>query len=450
MKFIKSSALYLFILLSTSLFSQTNVIDRVIAVVGKNMIKESELETSYLQSKSKQGIIDNPYEAKCDIFEGMLINKLMLHQANIDSVLIGEEMIAREMDSRLKYMIRAYGSQENLELQMNKSLGEIKEFYRDIVKDNLMITEIEQKLVSNIKITPKEVNDFFNNIPKDSLPIVEVEYEFLQIIKNPIINPEEKEIIKEKLNGYRERILKGDKFSTLATLYSDDPASAIKGGELGFFSRGDMVSEFEVTAFSLQPGEISPVIETKYGFHIIQLIERRGEQVNCRHILIQPKVSDMELYRTKNFLDSVYILIKENKISFEDAVRIFSDDPSKLSGGVIINPYTASSKFQKENINEIIENIEKQDFDSLNQGDITKPILFKTENFNAYRLIKVKTKIPSHRVNLKDDYDKVLSSALETSKTKAILDWAEKRSEKTYIRIDPEYSKCSFKIKWNK
>ncbi len=450
MKLIKASLLIFLLIFNSNVFSQTNVIDRIIAVVGKNMIKESELETSFLQSKSKYGIIDNPYDIKCEILEGMLINKLMLHQANVDSVSIGEEMVEREMDNRIKYMIRAYGSQENLEKQMSKSLGEIKEFYKDIVRENLMIGEIEQKLTSNIKITPKEVTEFFNNIPQDSLPMVEEEYEFMQIVKLPIITPEEKEIIKERLNGYRERILKGDKFSTLATLYSQDPGSAKKGGELGFFSRGDMVSEFEITAFSLQPGEISPVIETKYGFHIIQLNERRGDQVNCRHILIQPKVSDMELYRVKSFMDSVYNLIQDKKISFEEAVEKFSDDASKLSQGIMINPYTATSKFQKENLNEIMENIDRVKFETMNKGDITKPILFKTENSNAYRLIKVKTMIPAHKVNLKDDYDKILSSALEANKTKTILEWANKRAEKTYIRIDSEYSNCNFKVKWTK
>lgn len=449
MKLLKVIVLSIFcICLNINSFAQTNVIDKVIAVVGKNMIKQSELETGFLQTKSKLGIIDNPYNAKCELLEGMLINKLMLHQANIDSVVISEEQISRELDNRIKYMIRGYGSKENLEKQMNRSISEVKDYYRDIVKENLMISDIEGKLTGNIKITPKEVSDFYNAIPKDSIPTVEEEFAFIQIVKIPKISDEEKLIIKDKLNGYRSRILKGDKFSTLATLYSQDPGSARKGGELGFFSRGEMVSEFEATAFTLQPGEISPVIETKYGFHIIQLIERRGDQVNCRHILIQPKVSDIELYKAKTTLDSISNLIKENKISFEDAIKTFSDDASKLTGGSIINPYTANSSFAKENINEAMENLDKIDLDKLNQGDITKPILFKTEAGNAYRLIKVKSKIPAHKVNLKDDYDKILNSALESTKSKAIMDWANKRVAKTYIRVDKEYKDCDFKINW--
>lgn len=437
-------------LLNTNLFAQTNVLDKVIAVVGKNMIKLSELETTYLQQKQRSGIIEEPFNEKCDIFEGLLINKLMLHQAEIDSVSITEDQINREMDNRINYMIRSAGSRESLEKQMNKTVREIKEYYKDVIKESLLISETNKKITANIKITPKDVSDFYNNIPKDSLPTVEQEYEFSQIVITPIIPKEEKELIKNRLNGYRERILKGDKFSTLATLYSEDEASAKKGGELGFFTRGSMVSEFESVAFSLREGEVSPVFESKFGFHIIQMIERRGDQINCRHILIQPKVSDKELLRTKMKLDSINTLIKNKSISFEDAIKTFSDDPSKLTGGTIINPYTANARFPKENINEMMENIDKVDFEKYNQGDIINPVLFKTESGSAYRLIKVKTKTAQHKVNLKDDYDKVYNSALEAAKTKAILEWANNRITKTYLKIDNDYKNCNFKMNWVK
>lgn len=437
-------------LFNTSLFAQTNVLDKVIAVVGKNMIKHSELETSFLQQKQRYGIVDDAFAEKCDILEGLLINKLMLHQAQVDSVNVTQEQVNREMDNRINYMLRQAGSREVLEKQMNKSVSEIKEYYQELIKENILISEISRKLTSDVKVTPNEVTDYYNKIPTDSLPIVEQEYEFSQIVIHPKISAEEKKLIKERLNGYRERILKGDKFSTIATLYSEDPASAKKGGELGFFSRGFMVAEFESVAFSLREGEVSPVFETKFGFHIIQMIERRGDQVNCRHILLQPKVSNVELYRTKVTLDSIHNLIKENKISFEDAIKQFSEDASKLTGGAIINPYSASARFSKENINEMMENIDKIDFEKYNQGDIIEPKLFKTELGSSYRLIKVTTKIPQHKINLKDDYDKIYNSALETAKTKAILDWANRRIPKTYIRIDDEFKGCEFKMNWIK
>lgn len=437
-------------LINTNLIAQTNVLDKVIAVVGKNMIKQSELETTYLQQKESFGIIDEPFDIKCEIFESLLINKLMLHQSEIDSISITDEQINREMDNRINYMIRSSGSKENLEKQMNKSVSDIKEYYKDVIKESLLIKEINGKITSNVKITPKEVADFYNNIPKDSLPMVEQEYEFSQIVITPKISKEEKDIIKDKLNGYRERILKGDKFTTLAALYSEDEASAKKGGELGFFSRGYMVSEFESVAFSLREGEVSPVFETKLGFHIIQMIERNGEQINCRHILLQPKVSNQELMRTKSKLDSILTLIKNKEISFQDAIKTYSDDPSKLTGGIIINPYTANARFPKDNINEMMENIDKVNFNNYNQSDIVGPVLYRTESGSAYRLININTKTLQHKVNLKDDYDKVYNSTLEAAKTKAVIEWANNRIAKTYHKIDKDYIDCNFKMNWLK
>ncbi len=446
----KIISISLICLFGSGLFAQTNVLDKVIAVVGKNMIKLSDLETTYLQQKQRFGIVENEYEEKCDIFEGLLINKLMLHQAQIDSVVVTQDRVDREMDNRVNYMIRQAGSREILEKQMRKTVPEIKEYYKDLIKENILINEISDKLTREIKVTPKEVEDYYNSIPADSIPTIDDEYEFSQIVILPKITKEEKEAVKQRLEGYRERVLQGDRFTTLATLYSEDPASAKKGGELGFFPRGFMVAEFEQVAFSLREGEVSPVFETKYGFHIIQLIERRGDQVNCRHILLQPKVSDMELFRTKQTLDSIHNLIKENKITFEEAIKQFSDHPTKLTGGAIINPYTASARFPKENINEMMENLDKIDFSNYNQGDIISPTLFKTELGSAYRLIKITTKIPKHKINLREDYDKIYNSALESAKTKAIMEWANRRIPKTYIRLDKDYTDCDFNMNWNK
>lgn len=426
------------------------VIDRVIAVVGQNMVKESELETAFLQQKANNGIVENAFSVRCDLFEGMLINKLMLHQAEIDSVTVTDDEVNREMDNRIKYMVRMYGSEEVLEKQMKKSISEIRAFYNDMIRENIMIGQIENKLTGNISVTPQEVADFYKSIPQDSLPTTEDEYVFSQIVKLPKVSDEEKAAVKARLESYRDRILKGSKFSTLATLYSEDPGSAKKGGELGFFSRGDMVSEFENAAFALQDGEISPVIETQYGFHIIQMIERRGNQVNCRHILLQPKVSETQLMEAKNELDSIRTEIEKGNITFEDAIVKYSDDESKINQGLIINPYTAGASFTKDAINETMNNIEKVDFNAMKEGEITKPVLFKAESANAYRLIKVNKKTPAHKVNLTDDYGKIQESALNARKLEIIRDWAEKRIAKTYIRIAPDYQHCEFKLNWLK
>ncbi len=428
-----------------------DVVDKVIAVVGQNMIKKSELETAYLQQKMNSNfIIENEYERRCDILEGMLINKLMLHQAEVDSVEVTEDEVNREMDNRIRYMISAYGSQEMLEKQMRRSLSEIKSYYKDVIKENIMIAQIEQKLTGSITVTPREVVDFYNSIPKDSLPTIEQEYVFSQIVKTPEVSEEEKERVKLKLNEYRDRILKGSKFSTIATLYSEDPASAKKGGELGFFSRGQMVGEFENAAFALQDGEISPIIETKYGYHIIQMIERRGNQVNCRHILLQPKVTPQQLQEAYDQLEQIKKEIDNGEITFEEAILKYSDDASKINEGLIINPYNASAIFSKDAINETIFNVDKVDFESMKEGEITKPIRFKTELSDAYRLIKINRKTDAHKVDLTLDYDKIQASALDNKKTEIIKEWANKRLKKTYVKIDADYQGCDFKLNWIK
>ncbi|MEE1323473.1 MAG: peptidylprolyl isomerase [Bacteroidales bacterium] len=427
------------------------VVDKVIAVVGQNMIKQSELESALLQQKmNSKLIIEDEFATKCDLLEGMLINKLMLHQAEVDSIEVTDDEVNREMDNRIRYMISAYGSQENLERQMRKSLSEIKDYFKDVIRDNIMISQIEQKLTGTLSVTPQEVVDFYNSIPKDSLPTIEQEYEFSQIVKIPQISEEEKESVKARLNDYRERILKGTKFSTIATLYSEDPASAKKGGELGFFSRGDMVGEFENAAFALQDGEISPIIETKYGFHIIQMIERRGNQVNCRHILLQPKVTSQQLGEAYKELEEIKEKIDKGEITFEEAIVKYSDDPSKVNQGLIVNPYNASAIFTKDVINETMSNIEKVDFNAMKQGEITKPVKFKTELSEAYRLIKVNRKTDAHKVDLTLDYDKVQASALDNKKTEIIKEWANKRLKKTYVKIDADYQSCDFKLNWTK
>jgi len=427
------------------------VVDKVIAIVGQNMIKQSELEGALLQQKmNSKLIIEDEFATKCDLLEGMLINKLMLHQAEVDSIEVTDDEVNREMDNRIRYMISAYGSQENLEKQMRKSLSEIKDYFKDVIRDNIMISQIEQKLTGTLSVTPQEVVDFYNSIPKDSLPTIEQEYEFSQIVKIPQISEEEKESVKARLNDYRERILKGTKFSTIATLYSEDPASAKKGGELGFFSRGDMVGEFENAAFALQDGEISPIIETKYGFHIIQMIERRGNQVNCRHILLQPKVTSQQLGEAYKELEEIKEKIDKGEITFEEAIVKYSDDPSKVNQGLIVNPYNASAIFTKDVINETMSNIEKVDFNAMKQGEITKPVKFKTELSEAYRLIKVNRKTDAHKVDLTLDYDKVQASALDNKKTEIIKEWANKRLKKTYVKIDADYQSCDFKLNWTK
>ncbi|MGP1514862.1 MAG: foldase protein PrsA [Bacteroidales bacterium] len=444
----KKIVVLLLIIFSINSFAQKyQEIDGVIAVVGASMIKLSDLETTYLQNKSSA---ENSDMTRCDILESMLLNKLMLHQAEIDSVVITETDIENELSQRLKYMVQVYGSQERLEKQMNKTMVQIREYFHDIIKENLMIQQTQNKIIGDITITPKEVADYFQKIPQDSLPNIEDQYELSQIVILPHVSEEEKQQVKRRLNDIRERIIKGAKFTTLASLYSDDEVSAKSGGELGFFSRGDMVSEFESMAFSLQPGEISPVFETKYGYHIVQMIARQGDRVNCRHILLMPKVSATQLYNAKVRLDSIKALIDANQISFEDAIIKYSEDDGKINGGLIINRNNASAIFSLDAINTTIGNVDNVDFASLNEGDYTDVIEFKSEFSHAYRLIKVKKRVVAHKVNLTDDFDRLQSIALNQKKTEIIRNWAKRMIDRTYIKLNDKYINCSFTLKWNK
>ncbi len=444
----KKLVLIIAIILSTNLFAQTyQEIDGVVAVVGSSMIKLSDLETSYLQSKSSE---ENKDLTRCDILESMLLNKLMLHQAEVDSVNITEEEVESELNQRLKYMIQMYGSQERLEKQMQKTMAQIKEYFHDVIKENLMIQRTQSSLTGEVTISPKEVADYFQKIPKDSLPTISEQYTLSQIVILPKISQEDKQQVKQRLNEIRDRILNGARFSTMASLYSDDEVSAKNGGELGFFSRGDMVAEFESMAFSLQPGEISPVFETKFGYHIIQMIARQGDRVNCRHILLMPKVSSQQLYEAKLKVDSIKTLIDTKQITFQDAIIKYSEDDSKINGGLIINPNNASATFTLDAINNTIGNIDNVDFASMNEGDYTSTIQFKSELSNAYRLIKVQRKIAPHVVNLTDDFDRLQNLALNQKRTDIIRSWAKKKIKKTYIKLNDKYASCDFTLDWNK
>ena len=271
---------------STTYAQQSQVVDKVVAVVGSNIIMQSDIEEQYLQYRLQGGIKGSASTIRCEILEDQLFRKLMLNQAELDSIEVTDDQIEQEMDYRIRYYVNQLGSQEKLEKYYNKTMKEIREELRTIIKDQKLIEEVQRKIVDGVSATPSEVREFFENIPDDSIPLVSAQYEIAQLVKKPPITLDEKLAVKDRLYGLRSRILKGERFSTLALLYSEDPGSAKKGGELGFHGRGEFAPEFEAAAFALKDGEISEVVETEYGFHILQLIERRGDYVNVRHILL--------------------------------------------------------------------------------------------------------------------------------------------------------------------
>lgn len=421
------------------------VIDKVVAVVGKNIVKLSEIENSYASVRIRQGY-DNAFENRCNILESILISKLLIHKGEIDSTEVTDE----EIESNVKYYLanyeQQYGSREAIRQATGYTYDELKDLLSKMLRDRILAERVQSELTANVKITPYEVAEYFNRIPADSVPTIEETFEIAEIVRKPDINEEERERVRLELNKMRERILNGDQFSMLATLYSEDPGSASKGGELGFFPRGRMVAEFEAAAFALKPGEVSPVIETQFGFHIIQLIERRGNTVNCRHILMTPKVSPEDLLRNRILLDSVAREIRLGHITFADAAMQYSDNANKIQGGKVTHPSMGGYKFTASELRQLYPGIS---FAQMNAGDISNATAMKTdENKDAYRIVTVVRRNPEHRANLTDDYDRIYYAAHEYAKQNKIYEWASKIIKTTYIHIDEEFRSCNFRLNW--
>lgn len=428
-------------------YAQEQVIDEVVAVVGANYILASEVEEQYLQYRA-QGDITDASALRCRIFEDMLFQKLLLNQAELDSVQITDDQVNQTMDARFRYYIQQFGSQEKMEKYYKKSLLEIREDFRSKVKEQLMVEEVQQGLVKDVKVTPAEVRRMFNAISPDSVPVIEEQYELGVIVKQPSISKEELDATRERLKGLRERILNGENFNALAVLYSEDPGSARKGGEVGFVGRGQLYPEYEATAFSLKKGQISDVVKTQAGYHIIQLIERRGEQINTRHILLMPKVADIEINKASKLLDSAAVQIREKKMTFEEAALKFSDDPGKNSGGRLINPETGNAVFtldQLRNIDEKLPGI----VGKMKVGELSAPIaILNDEGKQTLQMVYLISKTQPHPANLKEDYNTIQQWALNKKKGDVIDKWISDKIAKTYFRINPAFQGCNFMHNW--
>jgi peptidyl-prolyl cis-trans isomerase SurA len=421
------------------------IIDQVVAVVGKNIILQSDIENQYIQMRLQRGISGSAESIRCGILEDLLFQKLMLNQAELDSVTVTEVQVEQEMERRLRYFINELGSQEKLEAYYNKSVSDIKNELRRLVKDQMLVEQVQSDIMRKVVITPEEVRSFFKTIPKDSIPLVPTEYKIAQIVKKPPISADEKLAVKERLSEIRKRILAGERFTTLALLYSEDPGSARKGGELGFYGRGELYPEFEAVAFKLKDGEISEIVETEAGFHIIQMIERRGEYLNVRHILLMTKVSPLSLEKAKQELDSISGLFNSGTMTFEEGVEKFSEDPSKSNGGLLLNPYTAGTIFEADNLDPQVSFV----IDKLAVGEISESVPMKTEDGkDAYRLMKLVEKSTPHKANMKDDYARIQTWALQQKQQKAVEAWIRSKSKNAYVDIHESFAGCTFDFKW--
>lgn len=424
------------------------VVDKVIAVVADEIVLQSELENAVIEyARSGQPIEEN---TRCVIFEDLLYKKLLLNQAALDSIEIPEEQITGEISRRIQYFVQQIGSEEKLEEFYGKSIRDIKDEFYDPIKEQMLIQQMQGSITGNVDISPKEVKQFFNKIPEDSLPFVNSEVVVEHLVADPKVSENEKTVTRQRLEGFRERILAGDDFGTIAYLYSEDPGSARKNGELGFMERSQLVKEFAAVAFSIQPGQVSEVFETEYGYHILQLIERRGQQANIRHILLKPKFSQADLLVAKNRLDSLKIQIMENdSTTFEVMCARYSDDKStRMNGGKMINPQTGSTIFAIDEVSKVDPSLFFI-LDKMKPGEISDPVIYqKYDGSQSYRLVKLVSVTEPHRANMEDDYLKIQGAA-KAEKEKSVIDkWITDKIQLNYIRIDEEFKNCEFQHNW--
>ncbi len=440
----KKTILALLLLAATAGANAQNgtLVDGVAAVVGRNIIKYSDIDRSVAQMRLKQSV-GNEAETRCAILENLVLAQLMIHKGEVDSVEVSDDDVKQYVDYYLKNDLRQYGSKEALREATGFAYDELKEQYERMIRNNLLSRRVEYQLTEGVKVTPAEVTEFFHSLPADSLPMMPERYELSEIVIEPAITETERDRVRAELASLRERVVKGEKFSMLATLYSQDPGSAKQGGELGFFSRGEMVGEFEAAAFALKPGEVSPIVETKLGFHIIQLIERRGNMLNARHILLVPKVSSDDLLRARVKLDSLAAEIRNGSISFEEAARLHSTAANAKQGGTVTNPNDGSGRLDKTLIDELYYNV---GIAGMDEGRISNAVPAKTdENRDAYRIVRLNKKHPAHKANLTDDYDNIMNAALAAAKQRHLQKWAKRQLSNTYIHLADPYKDCVFK-----
>jgi peptidyl-prolyl cis-trans isomerase SurA len=429
--------------------AQRSTLDKVAGVVGSSIILKSDIELQYAQYMANGG---QPNESiKCLALSRLLTQKLLAQQAVIDSVTVTEDDVDGNIDRRMRGMMQRAGGQEKLEQFLGRSVIQYKDELRADVKEGLIAEKMQGKITEKVSVTPQEVIRFFNAIPKDSLPSYNKEVEVGEIVFQPKLNKEEKQFYKDKAEGLRTRVKNGEDFGTIARLYSQDPGSAPEGGDLGFFDRQGMVKEFSATAFKLKAGEISPVFESEFGFHFLQVIERRGEQVHARHILVTPVVTPGSLERAKAKADSVYTLINTNKqIDFSSAASVYSDDKeSKYNGGMLMNAENVQSRSTLIPTDKLDPQVALI-VDTMKVGSISKPHMFTNpqDQKSTYKILLLRSVTDAHKANLAQDLPKLKENAQADKINRTVSEWFEKKRKSTFVRIDPEFQSCKELKDW--
>ena len=431
-----------FVGLYVSAQPRQRLIDEVVASVGDDAILSSDIEYQYGQAMI-EGVNFNG-DMKCHILEQLLVQKMMLNQAKIDSVEVKDNEVMQQVDARLNYFTQQVGGQDKLEEYFKKPILQLRRDQMEAVRTQMITQKMQSSITKDVKITPSDVRKYYSRLGEDSIPYVSTQYEVEQIVVYPEIEQSEIDRIKEKLRDFQRQVAEGRDFATLAVLYSEDPGSASRGGDLGWYSKSGFVPEFSAVAFNMhEKGKVSKIVQTEFGYHIIQFIDRKGDRINCRHILLKPKVSTESRNKGIAFLDSVSAWINSGKLSFEEAASTFSmDKDSRSNGGLMVNPEDGTRKFQ---LGQIPAEIAKA-IQNLQEGQFSKPFVMMDDKKGreTIRLVRLLKKHDPHKANVSDDYD-MLKSMFEGQKRKEVLDsWIVNKQKELYVVITPDWRRCEF------
>jgi peptidyl-prolyl cis-trans isomerase SurA len=442
----KVCALWVLLLASVSVFGQNNVIDEVVWVVGDEAILKSDVESERLNAQYEGRKFDgDPY---CVIPEQLAVQKLFLHQAEIDSIEVAEADVLAELEMRINYIIDQIGSKEKMEEYYNKTSTQIREMLRENIRNEKTVRKMQQEIVGDIKIVPADVRRYFKNLPQDSIPYIPTQVEVQIVTLEPKIPQEEIERVKKALRDYTDQVNKGEiAFSTLARLYSEDEGTRRRGGELGFMGRGQLVPEYANVAFNLQdPAKVSKIVESEFGFHIIQLIEKRGDRINTRHILMKPKVEEQALEASLLRLDSIAKDIRNEKFSFDEAATFISQDKdTKNNNGLMANPNSGTARFEMQELAQVSQEVAKT-VEGLNVGEISEPFtMINSKGKEICAIVKLKARIDGHKATIAEDYQRLKSIVQAKLGEEKIEKWIMEKQKSTYVRINENWVKCDFK-----
>lgn len=440
---------FLLFFISSLTFAQQKpiVLDKIVAQIGDNIILMSDIESQKNQemdtNQSKKVGLD------CEILEKLLMQNLFLNQAELDSIKVSDTQVDGEMENRLRVIEQQIGGRQKMEEFYNKTVTQIKNEFRPLIKNRLMTEEMQRQITGSINITPKEIETYYNSLPVDSIPLINAKISIQQIVIFPKISQDDRQITINKLKEIREDILQGKSFETQARIHSQDPGSALQGGQMTA-SRGMMVPPFEAAVFGLKPGEISNVFETDYGYHIVQLLDRKGDDYTCRHILLVPEFNRQSLTEASTKMEECFAKLKQNQITWEQAVLTYSNDNNtRHNKGIITNPITGEQGWSMEDLNQI----DQQIFiltNALNIGDLTSPSLYFdfNEKKQGIRIIRLMNRIGPHRANLEQDYTLIQRATENDKKDKILSNWIKSKIGNAYVRIDHDYDNCPFKYSW--